>query len=113
MDLQEKIALLNLMYKVADEYLPEGYKDKIKQTHIEDDKWHSVLEIKMFDVGPNEEWWENLESTYEVTCCKWSDDFEKPNIDYGYIHIYERQENGYNKDVFAVSVEDAKEYYTV
>lgn len=88
-----KIKLLNLMEQYADDVLPEGYKEEIKQCYIEDDMWHNVLEINLYD---SDEYYKNIEPLYTVYCTDC----------YNTIRLYK------NGDVIdSILVEDAEEKY--
>lgn len=103
--LEQKLERLALMQKVADKVLPAGYKDEIKQVHIEDDNWHVQLKISMYD---SDEYYKNIEPKYEVYCCDWLRPAgTKHTGPYGYIGVYETPHS-----VKRVTIEEARREYS-
>lgn len=112
---ENKLELFNLMFRVADDIIPEEDKEQLKYSKFEDDDWHEALEIGWYrkDII-------NDTSYYEVRCSSLSyiegkSSFELP---YGYITVYkvrdgeEDSKYGSHEDVYCISVDDARKKYT-
>ena len=102
----EKIQRLDLMNKVVEATMLEGLDNPIKQTLVEDDKWHGQLVINYYD---SDEFYKNIEPLYSVTCTDWCWKFEK-RIPYGYIQVYKRIANS-ETVLKTMTVEDAQKEY--